>query len=105
MARINKKPDIVLLGISILLVIFGILILASVSASYSEEKFGTTYYFLKHQIIRGLLPGLILGFLAFKIRLEFIKKWIPLALLANLILMGMVFLPKIGFSSGGASRW
>jgi len=105
MTRINKKPDIFLLGVSAVLVVLGILILASVSASYSEEKFGTTYYFLKHQVVWGLLPGLILGFLAFRIKLEFIKKWIPLALLGNLILMGMVFLPKIGSTYGGASRW
>ncbi|GAI25701.1 unnamed protein product, partial [marine sediment metagenome] len=53
----------------------------------------------------GLIPGLILAFLAFRIRLDFLKKWAPILLLINVILLAMVFLPKIGAVAGGATRW
>jgi len=105
MVKISGRPDYVLFGVVVILVVLGILILASVSASLSQEKFGTTYYFLNHQLLFGLIPGLILAFLAFRIRLDFLKKWAPILLLINLILLVMVFLPKIGAGAGGAIRW
>jgi cell division protein FtsW len=105
MVKVSDRPDYILVGVVVILVVLGILILASVSASLSQEKFGTTYYFLNHQLLFGLLPGIILAFLAFKVRLDFLKKWAPVLLLINLVLLAMVFLPKIGAGAGGASRW
>ncbi len=103
--RNKEHPDYVLFSVVVILIILGILILFSVSASISQEKFGITYYFLEHQLLFGLIPGIILAFLIFKIRLDFIKKWTPILLLINLILMLLVFFPKIGVESGGATRW
>src|SRR4030042_4224187 len=105
MARDNKKPDYVLLGVTLALIVLGVLILASVSASISQEKFGNTYYFLNHQLLFGFLPGLILAFLFFRIRMDFLKKLAPTLFLINLVLVAMVFLPKIGATAGGATRW
>jgi cell division protein FtsW len=105
MVKAGRHPDYLLFGTVIILMVLGILILASVSASLSQEKFGTTYYFLNHQLLFGFLPGIFLAFLAFKIRLDFLKKWAPILLLINLILLAMVFLPKIGAGAGGATRW
>ena len=105
MVKSNNHPDFILLGTLLVLLILGILILASVSASISQEKFGNTYYFLNHQIVFGLLPGIILAFLAYKISLNILKKIAPVLLLINLVLMAMVFLPKIGSALGGATRW
>jgi cell division protein FtsW len=100
-----KHPDYFLLGIITALILTGIVILASVSSAYSFKKFGNTHYFLKHQIIFGLIPGIIIGFLAYRIKLSFLKKWSPLFLLITLVLMMMVFLPVIGLKSGDAARW
>ncbi len=105
MVKVSRHPDYILVGVSIILIVLGILVLASVSAPLSQEKFGTTYYFLNHQLLFGLLPGLILASLAFRIRLDFFKKWAPILLLINLILLVMVFLPNIGLGAGGATRW
>ena len=101
----KKYPDYILIGAVVILIVLGILILSSVSAPLSQQKFGNTYYFLNHQLLFGLLPGIILGFLAFRMRLDSLKKWAPLLLLINLVLVAMVFLPKIGTSFGGAARW
>ncbi len=100
-----KKPDYILLSVVGIILALGIIILASVSAPYALEKFGDTYYFLRHQLLWGLIPGLILGFLAFRINLSFLKKIAPAVLLINLILLGMVFLPIIGSQNEGAYRW
>ncbi|XOB41768.1 MAG: putative lipid II flippase FtsW [Candidatus Nealsonbacteria bacterium] len=103
--RNPHRPDYILAGVIMILLILGILILSSVSATLSQERFGTTFYFLNHQIFFGLIPGIILAFLFFKIKLDFLKKWSPVLLLINLGLVGMVFLPKIGTGAGGAVRW
>jgi cell division protein FtsW len=106
MAKNSKKPNYALLTIVTILMILGIVVLSSVSAPFSFEKYGNTYYFLKHQILLGLLPGLILGFLAYKIKLDLLKKYSPVLLLLGLIAMAAVFLPIIGSGEkGGASRW
>ncbi len=87
------------------LLILGILVLANVSAVFSQEKFGKTTYYLSHQIIYGLFLGILLGFIAFKIPLSRFKKWAWPLVLLNLILMLLVFIPGIGIVSGGAPRW
>jgi len=99
------NPDYILIAVTVILIILGIIILANVSAPFSLERFGTTYYFLNHQLLFGLLLGLILAFLAFRIRLDFLKKWAPLLLLINLILLVLVFVPGIGVEIRGAARW
>ncbi len=88
-----------------LLLILGILVLASVSAVFSQEKFGKTTYYLLHQMIYGLLFGGILGFAAFKIHLSRFKNLAWYLLLLNLALMALVFIPGLGIVSGGAPRW
>ncbi|HUW72145.1 MAG TPA: putative peptidoglycan glycosyltransferase FtsW [Candidatus Humimicrobiaceae bacterium] len=100
-----KRPDYILLGTVASLMIVGILILANVSAPLSLERFGTTYYFLNHQLLLGFLPGIILGFLAFRVPLSFLKKWAPILLLLNLVLLAIIFLPGVGSRLGGAARW
>jgi len=101
----KKHSDITLIIACGILIILGILILSSVSATLSQEKFGNSFYFLSHQIFFGLIPGIILAFLMFKIKLTFLKKWSPFLLLLNLLILGLVFVPKIGVSLGGATRW
>lgn len=101
----SSAPDYLLLGSIAALILAGIIILASVSAPFSQEKFGTPYYFLTHQIFYGLVPGLILGFLAFKIGAAKIKKLSLILLLVNLGFLILVFVPGIGVKAWGASRW
>jgi len=101
----TQHPDYILIGISVILAILGILILYSVSASFSQERFGQTFYYLKRQILFGFVPGIILGFLFFKISLTSLKKIIPILFLISLVLLGLIFIPYFGVSIGGATRW
>jgi cell division protein FtsW len=103
--KIVQKPDTILLGISVALVFVGVLILASVSASFSLQKFNTTFYFLEHQILLGLIPGLLAGTAAFFIPLDVFRRVSFAALAANIVLLGLVFLPIIGSAGQSAHRW
>ena len=110
MVKEHSRPDYVLVAVVTILMVLGILILTSVSTSLALKRFGTTYYFLNHQLLFGILPGIILAFLAFRIRLDLLKKWAPILLLINLVLLAIVFLPGSKFLVGGtvlggAARW
>lgn len=103
----NKSStiDYFLLGVILILILLGVLILAGVSAPFSQEKFGNPYYYLFHQAGFGLLIGGILFFLLLKINPEKLRKAAPLLLLINLVLLAMVFLPVIGSKAGGSRSW
>lgn len=102
---LKRHPDYFLIIICTILIIFGILILASVSTIISQEKFKNPFYFLSRHLLLGLLPGILLAFLISKVRLNLLKKWSPFLLLLNLVILALVFVPGIGISLGGASRW
>ena len=101
----SHQFDYILVIVTATLIVLGILVLASVSAIFSQEKFGKTTYYLFHQISYGLIPGIILGFIAFKINLSFFKKWAWMLILVNLVFMALVFIPGLGIVAGGAPRW
>lgn len=92
------------LGVSAILIVFGILFLANLSAPASLQIFGNTNYYLFHQLY-AIGIGLVLGFVAFKVPLYIIKKIIPALLVINLLLLVAVFLPMIGVKFWGAKRW
>jgi cell division protein FtsW len=101
----GRRISNVLIGSVLFLVVFGVIVLASASVSVSQVKFGSTYYYLNHQIIFALIPGILLAFLFSRINLALIKKWAPVFLLANLLVMTFVFLPYIGIKVGSSARW
>ena len=104
----NKKschPDYVLLGVVVFLLICGIFILASVSAVFSQENFGNSTHYLYHQLLWGILPGIGLGFIAYKVNLSLFKKTSLLWLVVGLLLAFLVFIPQLRIAAGGATRW
>ncbi len=99
--RIDQPLFLVIL----LLIGFGLLMVTSASVGVSQENFGENYHYLKNQIFRGLLPGLILGFMAFIIPYRSWRKTAFFLFLISIILLVLVFLPQIGIKHGGAKRW
>jgi len=102
---LKKHPDYFMLGICSALIVFGLFILSSVSASLSQDKYGDVYYLLLRQITHGLLPGLLFGLIAYFTPLSFIKRMAFPLLIIGVILLTAVFIPGIGISGGGATRW
>lgn len=101
----GKRPDFYLIGTAAILIILGILILASVSADLAYKIYGDASYLLNHQLLYGFLPGIFCALVGYKLKIEQIKKFAPLLLLVNLILLALVFIPQIGGEFRGATRW
>ncbi len=111
MSRKRKKspkpktaPDYVFMIIIGALVIIGLVMLASASSDLAKEKFGDSYFYLKHQLTYGLSFG-ILGFVitSFLYYQRFRKA--ALILLALNIAAMILTLTPLGVSIKGASRW
>src|SRR3989344_2157846 len=86
------------------LVVFGILFLSTLSAPISLKFFNNTNYYLMHQLYL-LLAGVILAIVAYKVPLNYFKKFAPVLLLANFLLLVIVLLPGVGIKFWGAKRW
>lgn len=101
----RMQIDWILFACAGILLVFGLLMIFGISASFSRENFGKTYWFLSHQLLAGIIPGIILGFVAFKIKIKNLKKLALPLFVINLILLYLVFIPKIGLSKEGGKRW
>ncbi|MBI2064636.1 MAG: putative lipid II flippase FtsW [Candidatus Yanofskybacteria bacterium] len=91
--------------ITLILLIFGLVVLSSAGIVEGQKKFGSAYYYINHQLLYGVLPGLLLMFLLAKIDYKIWKKMSLVILLGALFLMVLVFMPKFGYGLKGATRW
>ncbi|HRZ34062.1 MAG TPA: putative lipid II flippase FtsW [Candidatus Moranbacteria bacterium] len=87
------------------LLIFGLIMIASAGISYSHSRFGDSYYFFKHQLFYGVLPGILILFITQKINYNFWKKISLPFFILSLIFLVLVFVPGFGSKIYGASRW
>lgn len=79
--------------------------LSSATSVIGYDKFGDSYWYLKHQIVSGLLPGLFLFLVLSKIDYRVWKKFIPMLLCFSLGLLILVFIPGIRADYGQARSW
>jgi len=100
----KKHFDYFLFALVALLVVFGLLFLSCLSSYTSLQRYGTTNYYLFHQLFLAAI-AIILGFISYKIPLHILKKWAPLLVILNLGALFLVFFPVIGTKIWGASRW
>jgi len=102
----ERKADYVLLTYFAILLFFGLLMLTSASAPMGYGKFGDKYFFIKRQIIVGVIPGLAAFFLFSKIKFEELRRYSLTIFVFSLLLNLLVFVPGIGFDLGtGAKSW
>ncbi|MDD2757775.1 MAG: putative lipid II flippase FtsW [Patescibacteria group bacterium] len=102
----SRKADRQFLIYVAILVALGLIALISASAPSGYSKFGDTYYFVKRQIIYGLLPGLFLFLIFARIKSQ---TWFKLSwpfYIFCLALLILVFIPGVGAAfNKGAHSW
>jgi len=101
----RNLPDLILLLALIALVSLGSLMLVSASSVLGLDLHGDAYYFIKHQIIYGIIPGIIILGLVIMIPYHWWKKAVVPLLVFVLFLLILVFIPSFNMTYGGASRW
>jgi len=101
-----KKPkvDFILTLTTFVLLAFGLIMQSSVSSVISFENFGYTNYYLYHQLAYAAI-GIALWFIVQKIDYHIYKKFALLLVVLSAILTAIVFIPHVGFTYNGATRW
>ena len=104
--KVSKKPkfDYILLICTLFLVCFGILMVYSASYYSAELTYGDSMFFAKKQIVGAIigLVGLIISsFINYNKLLKL--KW-P-AIIISVVLLACVFVPGLGITNYGATRW
>lgn len=80
--------------------------LSSAGTALSYKQFNDGYYFLKHQIAFGFIPGLFLFYVLSRIDYKIWKKFAFPILLLSIFLLLLVFIPGLGTSHGtGSQSW
>ena len=102
--RVNP-PDYVFLSLVGVLVLFGLIALSSASSVFSYEKFGSSFYLIRHQLLFGLLPGIVAFAFALRMSYGFWRKYALHILLFTVALLVLVLIPGIGRQLGGARSW
>lgn len=106
MARFTGgRADRVLLLYIAILVVFGIAVLMSASAPLGYAKFNDSYFYVKRQILNGLLPGVIVFLILSKVNYRVLAKagWIIYA--GAILLLLLVFIPGLGIMINNSRSW
>ena len=101
----SAKWDYPLFYIAITLAIFGFLMLASASIGLIGKDGISPLRIMAKQVLFGGGAGVILLTLVSKLNFKFWFRFSILILLTVSILTILVFVPGVGFTHGGASRW
>jgi cell division protein FtsW len=106
LARANFKPgDRQLILYITILILFGLIVLTSASSPWGYAKFQDNYFFVKRQLLYGLVPGVILFFIGSNLNYQWWKKLSWVVYGATLILLGLVFINGVGVVLNGSRSW
>ncbi|MDH3441388.1 MAG: FtsW/RodA/SpoVE family cell cycle protein, partial [Gammaproteobacteria bacterium] len=98
------KIDSFLLGISLTLLLGGLIVLASASISTADNAAGDPFYYVGRQAIAALMGGFA-GFVCLFVPMSFWRSTGPLMLLIAFGLLVVVLIPGIGYTANGSTRW
>ncbi|MBR3119387.1 stage V sporulation protein E [Oceanobacillus profundus] len=100
----QKRPDLPLLFIIVILLVVGIVMVYSSSYVWSDYKFNDSFYYLKRQLLFAG-AGVVAMFFFMVIPYYTWKKYANLILLFCFILLLLVLIPGVGLVRGGAQSW
>ncbi|MGH7174913.1 MAG: FtsW/RodA/SpoVE family cell cycle protein [Minisyncoccia bacterium] len=101
----ERAGDRLFLALVLLLAFAGLAIFSSAALGLLARQSSTITRDILDQIVFGLLAGLLALFVFQRLPLSFIKRCAPWAYVATLILTALVFLPGLGTTANGATRW
>lgn len=105
MSRSSGSIDFILLLIVGVIILFGLTFLLSASAPSGYQHFADSYYFVKHQMIFGLIPGLGALIAFARIPYTFWHKYAWQFLIVSVVLLVLVFIPGLSAGIGSANSW
>ncbi len=82
----------------------GFVMIASATLDFASLKYSTPFYFvIRHSIY--LMLGISIAYIISKIKLQFYNDYSKLFLITSFVLCLIVFIPGVGLTTHGATRW
>ena len=104
--RNNPQGNILILILTFALAVFGVVAIYSASRYVAKTQYNDEWYFVKKQLI-GLVIGTVAMLFFSRFNFQLLKgkkiRWIIFAI--PIVLLVLVFVPGIGKSNYGATRW
>lgn len=94
-----------ILWITLGLLVFGLIMLLSATGPVAIARSGSSLYFVKHQLVNGIIPGLVAFFALAVIDYRVWRSVAGIALIGSIGALLLVFIPGIGLKLGGARGW
>lgn len=101
----EKKIDKFFLIVVILLISLGVAMFVSASLGFLVKNEKTFYTVLFTQLVLGLGLGGIGMYFSYKVNYKFWRQHSLYIFLGSIIITALVFVPHLGWSHGGATRW
>ena len=98
------KGDLLFLAAVLLLAGYGVVCVYSASCYNAEVQYGDEMFFFRKQLIGFAVGAAAMVGVSF-LHYEKLRKWGVPALLFSLVLLALVFVPGLGRSNYGATRW
>ena len=102
--KTRLQIDPVLMAVGMTLLLGGLVILTSASASISDNAIGNPFYYVERQAIAAAIGGTV-AFACLFIPMHVWERLSPLMLLVGLALLVVVLVPGIGYTVNGSTRW
>jgi cell division protein FtsW len=99
------QPDYLFLTLVFVIIVFGLVMLSSASTVISFQEHQNSFYYFKHQLLYGFLPGVILFFICFHLNYQIWRHLALGLLILSLIFLVLVFVPGLELAGSRAKSW
>lgn len=93
-----------LLGLTIVMLLIGLIMIFSASSVRAYVEHGDSYYYIKRQVVWALIGLFLMAFFS-SYDYRKLKKFSVFGILLAISLLVLVFVPGFGEAAGGARRW
>lgn len=94
-----------LFWLTLVFLVFGLIVLSSASVVKAQKEFGSSSHFWVHQLLWGILPGIVLMLLFWRVPYRSFRAAAFPLLFVGLGLLVLVFVPNVGVRINGALSW
>ncbi len=103
-AQVQQRLDVGLLVAFGLLLLLGLIMVASASITVADRVYGNPLHFFQRQVV-FVMMGLMLAFAMYRIRLVHWERSSRYLLVFALFLLALVLVPGVGKTVNGSTRW
>ena len=102
--RVRGGVDRPFLIIVVLLVCYGSIMVASASYVFARARMGDSFYFIEKQLLWAGV-GIVAMLFMSVVDYGFLKKMTPIIFVVSYVMLWLVFVPGLGVTNKGATRW